>query len=43
MKGNLDKGFAFCGANVAKVNAIVSVQELMQSLQEEYDAFRAKA
>ena len=42
MKGNIDKGFAFCGSNVAKVNSIISVKELMSSLQEEYDAFRAK-
>lgn len=40
MKGNLDKGFAFCGANVAKVNSIVSVKELIDTLQEEYDTFR---
>jgi len=43
MRGNLDKGFAFCGANVAKVNSIISVKELIQTLQEEYNIFRAKA
>ncbi len=37
MKGNLERGFAFCGANVAKVDKIISVKELMQSLQREFD------
>ena len=37
MKGNLERGFAFCGANVARVNSIVSVKELMESLQQEFD------
>ena len=37
MKGNLEKGFAFCGANVARVNKIISVHELMDSLQKEFD------
>ncbi|MDD2966955.1 MAG: nitronate monooxygenase [Desulfovibrionaceae bacterium] len=42
MKGNLEKGFAFCGANVAKVDKIISVHELMQSLQQEFDDALAK-
>ncbi|MBQ9406921.1 MAG: nitronate monooxygenase [Desulfovibrio sp.] len=37
MKGNLEKGFAFCGANVARVNKIISVRELIESLQKEFD------
>ena len=37
MKGNLEKGFAFCGSNVFKVDRIVSVRELMDSLQREFD------
>lgn len=37
MRGNLEKGFAFCGANVARVNKIISVRELMDSLQKEFD------
>lgn len=37
MRGNLDKGFAFCGANVHRVDKITSVHELMQSLEAEYD------
>ena len=36
--GRLDDGFAFMGANAWRVNKIVSVQELMTSLQEEYAA-----
>ena len=38
MKGNLSKGFAFCGSNVGRVDKIVSVHELMESLKEEYEA-----
>ncbi|MGN0008587.1 MAG: NAD(P)H-dependent flavin oxidoreductase [Desulfovibrionaceae bacterium] len=37
MKGNLERGFAFCGANVARVDRIMSVRDLMQSLQKEFD------
>ena len=37
MRGNLERGFAFCGENVSRVNAIVSVRELMESLQREFD------
>lgn len=37
MKGNLERGFAFCGANVFRVNKIISVNELMESLQREFD------
>ena len=42
MKGNLDKGFVFCGANVAKVKSIVSVHELVDTLRREYDDFMEK-
>jgi NAD(P)H-dependent flavin oxidoreductase YrpB (nitropropane dioxygenase family) len=38
MKGNLEKGFAFTGANAFKVDSIISVKELMRSLQKEFDA-----
>lgn len=38
MKGNLERGFAFCGANVGRVNRIMPVKELMQSLETEFDA-----
>lgn len=41
MKGNLERGFAFCGANVARVDAIRSVHELMTSLQQEFEALRS--
>ena len=37
MKGNLERGFAFSGANVFRVNSIMSVNELMASLQKEFD------
>ena len=37
MRGRLDKGFAFCGANVYRVNSIISVHELIESLREEYE------
>jgi len=42
MKGNLERGFAFCGANVGRVDRIVSVHELMTQLQDEFNAFRAR-
>lgn len=38
MKGNLDKGFAFTGANVFKVDKIIPVKELMLTLQREFDS-----
>jgi hypothetical protein len=34
----MDKGFAFAGANAYRVDKIVPVQELMDSLTEEYAA-----
>ncbi len=37
MKGNLERGFAFCGTNAFKVDKIISVRELMDSLQKEFD------
>jgi len=37
MKGNLDRGFAFSGANAFRVDSIMSVNELMTILQEEFD------
>lgn len=43
MKGNLERGFAFCGANVGRINRIMPVKELMQSLETEYDASAAAA
>lgn len=43
MKGNLERGFAFCGANVGRVNKILSVKELMDSLQAEFEAVRARS
>ncbi len=42
MQGNLEKGFAFCGTNVCKIKSIISVKELIESLQTEYDNFKAK-
>ncbi|MCD4691968.1 MAG: nitronate monooxygenase [Calditrichales bacterium] len=37
-KGNLEAGFAFAGANAYKVNKIISVKELFETLQQEYAA-----
>lgn len=42
MKGNLDRGFAFSGANVFRVNGITTVKDLMGSLQREFDTAIAK-
>ncbi|MGD9504920.1 MAG: NAD(P)H-dependent flavin oxidoreductase [Syntrophobacteraceae bacterium] len=36
-KGNLKNGFAFAGMNAYKVNEIVPVKKLIESLEEEYD------
>jgi NAD(P)H-dependent flavin oxidoreductase YrpB (nitropropane dioxygenase family) len=41
MKGNLDKGFAFSGANVFRITGITTVRELISSLQREFDAAKA--
>ncbi len=37
MRGNLKGGFAFCGENVWKVNEIVAVEDLIKTLEQEYD------
>ena len=37
-KGNLEEGFAFAGANAYRVDKIISVQELIEMLVEEYMA-----
>lgn len=37
-KGRLDKGFAFAGANAPRVEKIVPVSRLVESLEEEYRA-----
>lgn len=36
-KGRLQNGFAFAGSNVWRVNEIISVQELMDTLVDEYE------
>ncbi len=36
-KGNLEKGFAFAGANAYRVDSIVSVRELIELLLREYE------
>ncbi len=41
MKGNLNQGFAFCGSNVHRINEILSVHDLIHSLEAEYDAASA--
>lgn len=35
-KGDLDNGFAFCGANAYKIDKIISVEELFKILLKEY-------
>jgi NAD(P)H-dependent flavin oxidoreductase YrpB (nitropropane dioxygenase family) len=37
-KGNLEEGFAFAGANAYRVDKIISVKELIDTLVEEYIA-----
>jgi len=41
-KGNLDEGFAFAGSNAYRVNKIVSVQELIDELIDEYKQAASK-
>ena len=41
-KGNLDEGFAFSGANAYRVEQIISVEELIESLTAEYIAEQCK-
>jgi nitronate monooxygenase len=36
LRGNFNKGYAFCGSNAWRVNQIVSVKQLMNSLKQEY-------
>lgn len=36
-KGNLEEGFTFAGANAYKIDKIVSVKELMESLEMEFE------
>ena len=36
-KGKLDNGFAFCGQSASKVDKIISVRELMDTLEKEYE------
>ncbi len=36
-RGNLEDGFAFAGANAYRVDKIISVKELIESLSEEYE------
>jgi len=40
--GNLDKGFAFAGANAYRVEQIISVKELIETLVAEYMAEQSK-
>ncbi|HAE20925.1 MAG TPA: nitronate monooxygenase, partial [Spirochaetaceae bacterium] len=42
MKGRLKHGFAFCGSNAWKVDAIVPVKELIRTLREGYEKAAAK-
>ena len=36
-KGNVDEGYTFAGANAHRVKDIISVKELIDSLEEEYN------
>jgi NAD(P)H-dependent flavin oxidoreductase YrpB (nitropropane dioxygenase family) len=39
--GNMEKGFAFAGANAYRVDKIISVKELIETLVEEYGCSNA--
>ncbi|MCQ2444762.1 MAG: nitronate monooxygenase [Mailhella sp.] len=43
VKGNLDRGFAFCGANVGRIREILPVHDLMETLKREFEEFTAKS
>ena len=36
-KGNVEEGYTFAGANAYRIQEIVSVKELFESLEEEYN------
>ncbi len=42
-KGNLEDGFAFSGANAYRIDKIVSVKELIETLKEEYKLVSERA
>jgi NAD(P)H-dependent flavin oxidoreductase YrpB (nitropropane dioxygenase family) len=42
-RGKMKNGFAFAGANAYRADKIISVQELMQTLAEEYNEAAAAA
>ena len=42
MRGRLEHGFAFCGANVYRVDSILTVHELIASLRAEFEAVSKK-
>lgn len=42
MRGNLEKGFAFAGANASRISGIISVKELMDSLKLEFEEAKGK-
>lgn len=43
MRGNLRTGFAFCGENVHRIKEIITVPELMKTLEAEYEQACADA
>lgn len=43
LRGNFRRGYAFAGSNVWRTNKIISVEELMQTLKQEYAMHRWKS
>jgi nitronate monooxygenase len=41
-KGDLDKGFAFAGSNVHRIDKLTSVEEVFKDLEESYEAYNLK-
>ena len=41
-EGRLEHGYAFCGANAWRSNKIQSVRELISSLCDEFESFKAR-
>lgn len=40
LRGNFKRGYAFAGSNVWRANKIISVEELMLTLKQEYEMYR---
>lgn len=42
LRGNFRRGYAFAGSNVWRTNKIIPVEELMNTIRQEFDMYKAK-